>query len=296
MNQNFFRFFDIRGGIATLKNLYIRLNYAYLFNDEHELSPNTFIKNTMEGISFEDFKDEMKKFSLANILLLSELKSLYSTHKKTEEESVKKMRLVFKHFRKNYLILCLTKEINNQQMWNNYAQQSEGIAVEFQASEEKDNIFLLAKPVLYIDELPRLYKSFSEKLNSAHHNIMTSQKPENTLKKMHEKFCYRKTKQWEYEKEWRILIPASRFTKDPSLDELALSRDEQLQKGIIEPWNKIKGQDILLDKQDIKGIYLGHRCKRLDEILYLKNRIYPQIPLYQGFLSEDCIDFKSIGN
>ena len=71
-------------------------------------------------------------------------------------------------------------------------------------------------------------------------------------------------KKWEKEKEWRITIPTSRFLKEPTLEDLKLSKCEQLEKGIIEPWDKIANQQIALDNQDIKSyLFWGINCKHI---------------------------------
>ncbi len=296
-NKNFFRFFDVRGSIATLQTLCIRLNYARYFNDEYELDPNTFITDTMSNLNFEDFKEEIKKsyfYSICKKFSQKDLLRLYNMQRQAEQEHTKYMRLFFRYFQQDSLILCLTREVNNPQMWNNYAQKSKGMVIEFQASEKRDSLFLNSRPVNYVED-PRLYKSLSEKLNDIFD--ITNQNFGKTLRKLEkqiEVFCYTKAKQWEYEKEWRILMPTTRLLKTPSLEELALSRYEQIEKGIVEPWNKIKDQQVALHKNDIKAIYLGHECEILDQILFLRKVQDIKIPIYRGIFSQKSLTFQKI--
>ena len=291
--KTYFRFFDAIGGIETLKRLCVRLNYACSFNDKYELNPKTFIQNTIENLSFENFKKVAKELPLMNIIPAEGLPSLYHEQKEAEKRNVERMRLIFDHFRKNNLILCLTTEINSLSMWDRYADQSEGIVIEFQASKKRDNIFLLPKPIQYIDDYPKLYKSFSEKFNRVIYDVATRQDPAVVLDKMCHKFYYTKTTQWQEEKEWRILMPTARFTKPPTLDELTLSQEEQINKGILEFWD-IKNQELSLVNQDIKAIYLGYRCKISRLILNLKDTTIRNIPIYQGKLHRNLLSFTEI--
>ena len=294
--KNFFRFFNIEGGFWTLRTGLLRFNYACNFNDEYELNPDTFVNDTVKSISFEDFKKQCEQVSLFQPLRSTEANmfSLYNKYQLNEEQYIERGKLIFRHFRENDLILCLTREIQSLNMWNNYAQCSEGIAIEFEASEERDNIFCLAEPIQYIDSHPRRHESFSERINRTLFNILRRQKPENILKEERNKFCYTKMNKWKNEKEWRVIVPTSRFLKYPTLENLKLSRQKQIEQKIIEPWDKIANQQIALDNRDVKAIYLGHNCKIRDMILFLKKRIYAKTLLYQGRLSEDSVQFQLI--
>ena len=162
--KNFFRFFNVIGGFWTLRTRLLKFNYACHFNDEYELNPDSFVNDPLVSISFEAFKKECEKIPPLLPWLSKEtyISSLYNEYKKQSDtgQCIERKRLIFRHFRENDLVLCLTREIQSLNMWNNYAQYSEGIAIEFQVSRERDNVFGLAKPIRYIDDYPKLHESF----------------------------------------------------------------------------------------------------------------------------------------
>lgn len=95
-----------------------------------------------------------------------------------------------KQFFNQFRILSLARRWDNMQMWAHYANNYEGICLEYSVNKEFCNI----KEVIYSE---RRFQS------------MTFEGPELIDRSIEERICnsnfYRKSKNWKYEEEWRIV-------------------------------------------------------------------------------------------
>ena len=112
---------------------------------------------------------------------------------------------------KTYVICCLSEIRNNLLMWSHYAKSHSGICVGFEiATQDKlpfikiddcatngllSRGFLLVSKVDYCDECPKPYKIFDDP-----RHILT--------------FLTTKGKGWEYEQEYRIILPYKEINKN----------------------------------------------------------------------------------
>ena len=91
-------------------------------------------------------------------------------------------------------VACFSEELKNLPMWNHYANEHKGICFEYETGEIKDwwlssRIF----PVCYVKKLPTATCFFDEHRKDGFIG-------------MFDYFAIHKLKDWEYEKEWRLVI------------------------------------------------------------------------------------------
>ena len=94
-------------------------------------------------------------------------------------------------------VLCLSSSGTIAPMWGNYAENIRGAALQF-APREEDSLFLLARPVSYLDHEPVLFddQGFTDWL-SGRRGLNDSD--------LLSQFLYTKTAGWAPEREWRIV-------------------------------------------------------------------------------------------
>lgn len=117
-------------------------------------------------------------------------------------------------------VFCLTDSLENVLMWAHYANGSRGIAIEFDSSQ---GLFAVAQRVTYSDEPPVINRLQDE------WNLLI------------DKSMLWKSKQWEYEREWRVI---ARF------------RDAVRQEWFIEQHHPAATAREFLRSQDGPGHYL----------------------------------------
>ena len=96
-----------------------------------------------------------------------------------------------------YKVLCLSSSGTIAPMWGNYAENIHGAVLQF-APREEDSLFLVARPVTYVDHVPVLFddQGFTDWL-SGRRGLNDSD--------LLSQFLYTKTAEWAPEREWRIV-------------------------------------------------------------------------------------------
>ena len=140
-------------------------------------------------------------------------------------------------------ILCLSAAHDKTSMWYHYADKYRGVVVELDCLDELDSPWLVAKPVQYPPDPPRIF------CVSGWAELMIL-KQEIRLKKMLHALSYYKTPDWSYEEEWRV----SSYKRPGEVSEYADYK--------IHPLNFSKvffGPHITdVDRQDILNILFGN--------------------------------------
>jgi hypothetical protein len=111
------------------------------------------------------------------------------------------MREVNEHLQ-GYRVLCLTKNNNSEKMWEQYAESHQGIVLKVVPNHAKDSKFSLLKEVRYVDERPPLFPS---SLAFIEDSLFGNQDQNN--KRYIDTVIYTKTKEYDYECEYRLAIP-----------------------------------------------------------------------------------------
>lgn len=150
-----------------------------------------------------------------------------------------------KEFTDFYSVICLTEKNRNYPMWAHYADDYNGICIEYDLKDSKrDDLIWMCYPIRYVDE--------PDKINSESKYLVQDDV-------IYHEHLLKKPTDWKYEKEWRIII---------CLKENNDFRDENVkyQLKFIKP----------------KSIYMGFKIgeddeKRITEICESRN-----INLYKG--------------
>jgi hypothetical protein len=116
-------------------------------------------------------------------------------------------RRIYDTVNENLGALCLTEEPVNLLMWAHYADQHKGAVIEFDAQHPffnrrhgPNDDFRYFRPVTYTQQRPAVFLSDSDAIH----------------------FFYFKSTEWEYEREWRLIVPLIDCSerKEPTLPSL----------------------------------------------------------------------------
>ena len=139
-------------------------------------------------------------------------------------------------------MFCVSETHDNILMWSHYADDHKGAVIEFHAQLE-DSAFLVAQRVRYESTIPIFTHEMMKELQADG---------------LFDMITLTKSKDWEYEKEWRVVTTMRDKSKDCEI--------------------------LRFPPEEVAAIYLGCRttdeCKR--EIIEIMNDKYPDAKIYQG--------------
>lgn len=119
--------------------------------------------------------------------------SLFSLAVKVNEMERKFIdHMIFTPIRRSMRVCCFSETVESMLMWTHYANEHKGFAVEY-APNQKSSIALQLWPVFYREKLFDIRKYFSQ--------VSSNLIP--LLPSLH------KAVDWQYEKEWRLVIPGA---------------------------------------------------------------------------------------
>lgn len=155
---------------------------------------------------------------------------------------------------KNFRILCLSELYDVTPMWQHYADAYKGVVLEFSAVDDLDSAFLVARPVIYRDEPPAIADP------EVWAQCICGQTPL-TYEDLFKEYEYRKTTDWSYEKEWRIVSYAK-----PGEGELYY--------------------DYRFNPRELAGVYFGINCSSADkaDIEHLLSFGFEHVRCYSGHI------------
>lgn len=97
-------------------------------------------------------------------------------------------------------VFCVSESNDSAAMWAHYADNHKGVVFKLACIEELDNALTVAQPVQYTDEILE-FPSLEEYIQDTIGEIKLN------LPQLSTRLAYFKHKDWEYEKEWRVLYP-----------------------------------------------------------------------------------------
>jgi len=162
-------------------------------------------------------------------------------------------------FMQGYRILCVSSTLNDsERMWERYAQSNEGIVLRITPNAKKDSKFQLFRKVEYQEARPPLYESTESFLENS---IFGDQQKIRLT--MLNKIVYAKTREWEYENEYRLAIPIHADGGD---------------------WNTLP-----YHPEEITELYLGHKMpdETKKEIIGLAQAANPKIIVFDTLLGSN---------
>jgi hypothetical protein len=141
-------------------------------------------------------------------------------------------------------IFCVSETHDNILMWSHYAENHTGAVIEFLAAPEVDSPLLVAQPVRYSQEMPRLRYDIM---------MMDSKKARMEVLDI---ITLSKSEVWAYEKEWRVWATLRNKTQTYEIIPFAL--------------------------EEIGAVYLGCKMAESDkvEIAEIVGRKYPKARLF----------------
>lgn len=260
--------------IKVIQNAQIRYTQFAEFNDPFEMKPNInkiVTDEYMECLIREKLKDDKERLSLIKEKLglnqkdvcdklFSEMKDLTPTFIPMIKNQMEKT------FNEKIGVLCLTESKDSLLMWAHYADRHTGYVIGFDCKDKwfncrisKNDDLRDLRKVEYIENRPTL-----------------------TLHDMDSKdifFC--KSKEWAYEKEWRIIKPLDAAN-------------------YIEPRNPYPICLFSFPREIIKEIILGCMISNENKSNILKilreNKEYKDVIVYQSELDKESykLNFKRI--
>lgn len=165
--------------------------------------------------------------------------------------AIQEMKEIWKELLNERRILCFSESATIPPMWNHYADNYKGIVIEFDCIDFLDSAWLIAKPVNYTDQIPLTYtaEGMAELLFLP---------DKQSIEYINTEVTYIKTKDWSYEKEWRISTYA--HPNDPKYF-----------------------SDFKFHPLELKSIILGplFEEKEIDYVL-MQSRNYPRAKVYKS--------------
>lgn len=309
-----YKYTKAKYGLKTLKNNLIKMsnldelndinegkivyNSDDLFNCKNNDIAKVFIETSDFNLSISDKKNII---SCENPLdeLTKILYNKYNINKDYDDFRIF-MFETYNEFLKNYVkefnnnlkrkncVVSLSEDNKNEVMWAHYADDFKGVCIEYKLNnknstkfnkKDKDNLFKediflneFCFPIEYVND-----SDFTEDLRFLY-NIN-----KNKLRLLEEPLL-KKTKKWEYEKEWRIIINKCRFRD--------ISKEFNLSN--LFKKNKLGCCFIKLPKPN--AIYLGLKIKEKHEINIINICNKKDIPIYKMKESNNSynINFEKI--
>ena len=105
-------------------------------------------------------------------------------------------------FLQGYRVLCVTDNHTSVRMWESYAANHTGVVVRISPNYAKDSKFKLFQPVDYVQSRPTLY----EDAQSFQEDGLFGDQFEK-VERILEKIIYSKTLEFEFEREYRLVVP-----------------------------------------------------------------------------------------
>lgn len=225
-----YKYLDVQGAKLTLGNRTFKFAKPSDFNDVEDLTVQSMFPEELEAAltrlarSFTDVilrnLDRPPVCEEPNRTKIMMLQQVFRTNPEAVELSKRHGRDQQAHdvegFRtradallaelnrslQTWRVFCATTDIASELMWEQYAQNHQGIALRIVPSRSKDSKFQLFRAVEYFEKRPPLYKD-SLDFSEGHFFV----DPVTQTNAMLERIIYSKTLQWKHEKEYRLAIP-----------------------------------------------------------------------------------------
>ena len=117
-------------------------------------------------------------------------------------DALNELKRVWREYVPRMRVLCLSELNDNTAMWHHYADAYRGAVLEFEAVDQLDSAFLIARPVTYQDTPPAI-------ANKEVWAQCMLERGTSTYKDLFTEYQYVKTTSWAYELEWRIVSAAA---------------------------------------------------------------------------------------
>lgn len=251
--RQLFKYLDIDGAMSMLSNRTLQFTNSFYFNDPFDCHPSLIdFSGSPPGLYGPKFKDKIRE-----------------THKNK-----------YDRLRERTWICSLSKINDSLLMWSHYANNHKGICVELNMSHVVKYLNGNHGMVVHNVGVEVQYKDIIEK-------------PDYFKNRVGDYLNYQistKTKDWEYEQEWRLYII------DPSPMYMSLPFKPKI--GETYDW-KITRVYPVLGGECFEAIYLGAMISDEDKqkIVKLARKLNPNIKIYQMTINPDAfkLDVGEVG-
>jgi len=273
--DSFFKYYTAASAKITLENATRKWSTPFLFNDPFDNQFDLYFEEPSEALAAENLarfqrivtspepiKDNQFGSHTDDVRLIQQVHLQNPDFQYTEEEmayllegeiegmqqTVNIMPEINADLRSKMAdtsIFCLSETHDNLLMWSHYAQHHTGAVIKFLALPEVDSPLIVAQPVRYTSQVPRLTFSRLMDFDAALRETL------NTI-------TLTKSEVWAYEREWRIVTTL---------------RD------------KAQAHEILpFAPEEVGAVYLGCKIDENDknEIIAITRRKYPQAKIFQA--------------
>ncbi len=288
-----YKYTSLKGLEATLKHQTFRLSRSSDFNDPIDMYLQETIGQDLEEF-LEDLKGEFHDYLVSgskdspshNSEYSADMNLLHKAIDKAPDEVKAKIReeviktpieemYDFDRLRKTNAevvsdintafssdaVFCSTVDKNNLLMWAHYADRHRGALIEYTPSVEKDSVFLASKPVCYSPERPLPYKDAAAMVVGLEKN------QDEVIQDIIERLVYTKSKEWEYEQEYRLFVP---YMLKPEQEFTTLK----------------------FGSEELTAIHFGCRMQdeEMQEMQVLAQSINPNVKLYRSVIAPKAYD------
>lgn len=280
--QSFFKYMPLDTAKIVLENTTLRWSSPVIFNDPFDVPRELFHEATEHQIAqaisqklhseLMNPRDNLDGVNAYLAELIQHVKKMYPKGIPATLDSLFKTMtlnppigddapLVLQQFKEHWRktladrrILCLSESPSILSMWNHYADGYKGVVLEFACLDALDSAWLLAKPIEYTNE-----KLLTDSCEGMADLLLREESV--VGKYLANEVIYIKTKEWEYEREWRVA-----FSK----------RDGE--EGLY--------SDYKFHQLELKSIILGHQFdnSELPDIVALSQK-YPNATINRAKLT-----------
>jgi len=289
--QSFFKYTGAHGGRLLLENQTLKWSRPSEFNDPFDMQIDLLIgeldekeieTKVLEHIykQFEYDGEISEKDMLGN--LVRELKRInprikvsdvanslalgLPDHFKSLPSLIAKYEPEIKGLMETTKVLCLSEVSDDLLMWSHYADSHRGVVFEFINIPELDSPYSVSEPVRYGDDVPISYDTQTVA------NMLIGDTLEDEHR-MRDNFLYTKSKDWAYEREWRI---SSGDGRNP---------DEAF-------------EFIPFGAKELSAVYFGCKMSEEDKAFCIKLILekYPHVVVYQAqkVRGKFALEFKKV--
>ena len=159
-----------------------------------------------DALRRDNLREDILKYALSHIGcsdrdIAEKLKKYHDENQKSIEDSNKYFNAIIK---RDYRLCCFSESAYNLPMWSHYANNHSGICLQYDTLRFRYNDSLRKRlfPVFYTEKLPDALK------------IIKKFHFENLPKTLFEYTLISKLKDWEYEKEWRLILDCRRIISE----------------------------------------------------------------------------------
>lgn len=165
-------------GITVLQTQSMRWSSPLLFNDPFD------VPREWEGFTFAEFEEatvqrfasylrgeakprtpaalnlfeviQLQSATIPEAVTLRQIRYFMRLMRKRMETYMEDFRVAWREIVPGMRILCFSEDPASTTMWTHYAQSHTGVVLQFESSDDRDSVWLMAQPVVYQAQKPSL--------------------------------------------------------------------------------------------------------------------------------------------